>query len=392
MKSPLVLASAVEVLSRVFPGLNGRDYAELVERGEVNDYPADYLLCKQGQTEDVFYIVMTGKVEAYQELGEAERRVLKVMGAHEFFGELALIHRAPRGANVSTLEPTTVLEIDRLSFESVLFRSPAMALTVMREVAGRLRANDEGTISELRKKNSELEAAYHELAEQERARAEFITTISHELRTPLTSANGFVQLMRSGAVTGPALQDVLGTVDTNLNTIVTLVNDILFVYEMEEIVPTFETVDVGKVVAAVADSFRARLEQCQVELTLECDPNLPTIQGNGQNLNRAITALLDNALKFSPEGGRVTVKVFKAGMIIHVSIADTGIGIPLEHQPRIFERFYHLDELNGHRFGGVGLGLAIAKHLVERQGGRIDVSSTGVPGEGAVFRVNLPIS
>lgn len=386
------MASAVEVLSRVFPGLNGRDYAELVERGEVNDYPADYLLCKQGQTEDVFYIVMTGKVEAYQELGGGERRVLKVMGSEEFFGELALIHRAPRGANVRTLEPTTVLEIDRLSFESVLFRSPAMALTVMREVAGRLRSNDEGTISELRKKNAELEAAYQELAEQERARAEFITTISHELRTPLTSANGFVQLIRSGAVTGPALQDVLGTVGGNLNTIITLVNDILFVYEMEEIVPTFEPIQVGDVVAGAVENFRGRAAQCNIQLQVEIESGLPAIQGNGQNLSRAVRALLDNALKFSPDGGAVSVKVYKAGMIIHVSVADTGIGVPPEQQPKIFERFYHIDEVNGHRFGGVGLGLAIAKHLVERQGGRIDVSSTGVPGEGAVFRVNLPIS
>ncbi len=392
MKSPLVLASAVEVLSQVFPGLTGRDYAELVERGEVCDYPPGYMLCTQGQTEDVFYIMMSGRVEAYQTLGGEDRRVLKVMGAREFFGELALIHRAPRGANVRTLEPSTVLEIHRQEFESVLARSPAMALAVMREVGNRLRANDEGTINELRQKNLELETAYHALAEQERARAEFITTISHELRTPLTSANGFLQLIRSGAVTGPALAEVLGTVNGNLHTIITLVNDILFVYEMEEIVPAFESVDLAGVLNKVVAEVRPSAERCNVTVSLNLAPDLPPIQGNSQNLIRAFTALLDNGIKFSPAGGEVCVGAGKEGMIIRVAIADRGVGIPSEHLPHIFERFYNVDEMDGQRFGGVGLGLAIAKHLVERHGGKIDVTSSGIPGEGAIFRVNLPIS
>ncbi|HKZ70641.1 MAG TPA: cyclic nucleotide-binding domain-containing protein, partial [Anaerolineales bacterium] len=107
MKPPLVLASAVELLGRVFPGLAGRDYAELVDRGDLREYPSGTLLCQQGHMEDTFYIIMSGTVEAYQALGDKDRRVLKVMGEHEFFGEMALIHRAPRGASVRTLGPTT---------------------------------------------------------------------------------------------------------------------------------------------------------------------------------------------------------------------------------------------------------------------------------------------
>ena len=392
MKPPLVLASAVELLSRVFPGLTGRDYAELADRGDLRDYPANRILCHQGKTEDVFYIVMSGKVEAYQSLGEDQRRVLKIMGAHEFFGELALIHHAPRGANVRTLEPTTVLEIHRQSFESVLFRSPAMALTVVREVTSRLRANDEGTISELRKKNAELEAAYKELAAQERAKSEFLTTVSHELRTPLTSANGFLQLIRSGAVTGEILNGALAKVSGNLEMIITLVNDILFMQETEEIAPAFEAVDVKAALTKVVDDYRLRAADGGVTLVADLAPDLPKIQGNPQNLGRAFAALVDNAIKFSPDGGRVRVSADQAGLSLRVSIEDQGIGIAAEHLPKIFERFYHVDEFDSHRFGGVGLGLAIAKHLIERHGGKIDVGSSGVPGQGAVFRINLPIS
>lgn len=86
------------------------------------------------------------------------------------------------------------------------------------------------------------------------------------------------------------------------------------------------------------------------------------------------------------------VAVEKEGMIIRVSIVDRGVGIPPEHLPRIFDKFYHVDEIDGRRFGGVGLGLAIARHLIERHGGRIEVGSEGVPGRGTAFRVNLPVS
>lgn len=392
MKPPLVLASAVELISRVFPGLTGQDYAELVDSGELHEYPANQMLCTQGSFEDVFYIIMSGRAEAYQALNETDRRILKIMGPHEFFGELALIHNAPRGANVRTIEPTTVLEIHRKPFETVLFRSPAMALTVVREVTNRLRSNDEGTITELRRKNTELEAAYHELAEQQRARAEFLTTVSHELRTPLTSANGYLQFIRSGSVSGPALDQMLDTVTSNLQVITALVNDILFVQEMEEIVPTFEPVDVGAVVCKVINDRQARAGIANVNFIVKVQPDLPKLQGNTQNLTRAFNALVDNAIKFSPDGGDVHITVQKEGMVLRISIADQGMGITSQHLPRIFDRFYHVDEIDGHRFGGVGLGLAIAKHLIARHGGKIDVASSGVTGQGAVFRVHLPIS
>ncbi len=392
MKPPLVLASAVELLSRVFPGLTGHDYADLVDRGELREYPTDHLLCQEGRAEDTFYIILSGKCEAYQALNDEDRRVLKVMGEHEFFGEMALIHRAPRGASVRTLEPTTVLEIHRQPFETVLYRSPAMALSLIREVTSRLRSNDEGVISELRRKNAQLEQAYRELAEQERVKAEFLTTVSHELRTPLTSAKGFLQLIQAGVLSGPALNDALATINTNLEVIVTLVNDILFMQEMEEIIPHFEMLDVGTVISLVVEDNRLNGARTGVHFITNIAPDLPKIQGNPQNLRRAFHALLDNAIKFSPNGGDVDVAVEKEGMIIRVSIVDHGIGIPPEHMPKIFDKFYHVDEIDGRRFGGVGLGLAIARHLIERHSGKIEVGSEGVPGRGTAFRVNLPIS
>ncbi|MBI3240793.1 MAG: cyclic nucleotide-binding domain-containing protein [Chloroflexi bacterium] len=389
MKSPLVLAESVELLSVVFPGLAGQDYAELVERGEIRDYPADTVLCQEGRIEDVFYVIISGSVEVAKAMSPTDRRVLNRLGRHEFFGEMALVHSVPRVATVRTLEPTTVLEIYRKPFEAVLYRSPAMAVTVVREVVGRLRNNDQMTIGELRMKNEELAAAYRELSEQERLRTEFLTTISHELRTPLTSAKGYLQLIQTGVLKGEHLNGAFDIVGHNLDLITTLVNDILFLHEMEEIVPHFENLDLNAVVTHVVSANQQKAAANKVKLAIGLDPNLPSIQGSVESLSRVFNALLDNAIKFSPNGGEVQVNITQQGMVACVAVIDQGVGIPQEHMPKIFNKYFHLDEMDGHRFGGVGLGLAIAKHLVERHGGKIEVGSE--VGIGTAFRVNLPI-
>jgi len=389
MKSPLVLAESVELLSVVFPGLAGQDYAELVERGEINEYPPGTVLCQEGRVEDVFYVIITGSVEVTQTISATDRRVLKKLGKHEFFGEMALVHSVPRVATVCTLGPTTVLEIYRKPFESVLYRSPAMAVTVVREVVGRLRNNDQTTIGELRMKNEELAAAYRELSEQERLRTEFLTTISHELRTPLTSAKGYLQLILSGVLNAEHLNSALDVVGHNLDLITTLVNDILFLHEMEEIVPHFEPLDLNAVVTQAVSANRQKADHNKVQLTLNLAPSMPSIQGSVESLSRVFNALLDNAIKFSPDGGEVLINFTQQGMVACVAVIDQGVGIPEEHLPSIFDKFFHLDEMDGHRFGGVGLGLAIAKHLAERHGGKIEVGS--VVGKGTAFKVNLPI-
>ena len=389
MKSPLVLAESVELLSMVFPGLAGQDYAELVERGEIHEYPAGVALCQEGRVEDVFYVIIAGAVEVTKAISATQRRVLNKLGKHEFFGEMALVHSVPRVATVRTLEPTTVLEIYRKPFEAVLYRSPAMAVTVVRQVIGRLRDNDQATIGELRMKNEELAAAYKELSEQERLRTEFLTTISHELRTPLTSANGYLQLVQTGALKGDHLNAALDIVNHNLDLIITLVNDILYLHEMEEIIPQFEPLDLNAVVTQVVSANQKKAASSNVRLTLSLAPNLPSIQGSVESLSRVFNALLDNAIKFSPNGGEVQVNIAAQGLLATVSVIDQGVGIPEEHIPKVFDKYFHVDEMDGHRFGGVGLGLAIAKHLVERHGGKIEVGSE--VGKGTAVRVNLPI-
>ncbi|MEK9163856.1 MAG: cyclic nucleotide-binding domain-containing protein, partial [Chloroflexota bacterium] len=256
MTSPKAISTGVEVLRRTFPGLSTADHATLLESCKLRDYPAGAVLCREGQVEDVFYIIVSGQVEVSQIVDLTERRALKTLSAPGYFGEMALIQSVPRSATVTTLEATTVLEIDQPSFDAVLRRSPVMAMARLREVIGRLQFNDEKTIANLRQKNEKLAAAYDELRRQEQLRSEFLTTVSHELRTPLTSAKGFLQLMRSGMMDDAALKAALATVGDNVEVIIALVNDILFLQEIEGIAPQFEPTDVAEVVKRVIEEKR----------------------------------------------------------------------------------------------------------------------------------------
>lgn len=386
----MTLLSPSELLQHAFPGLSPEDTAELAGLAQMHHYPSGAVLCHEGQSEDVFYLIAEGAVEVTKAMDATSHRVLKRLGAGEFFGEMALIHSAPRVATVRTLRPSTLLEVNKLAFETVLSRSPAMALSVVRTVGSRLRANDALAIDELRQKNVELAEAYRQLQELERLRSEFLTTIAHELRTPLTSAKGWLTLLRSGAVQGEGLMPAIETVGVNVEALVRIANDLLFLQEMDLIAPTDKPVDLGGVVAASVEEMRRHADDHRVGLQLAMAPNLPTLRGDPEGLARVFRALLDNAVKFSPDGGQVEVAVERDGSWVTVSVQDHGVGISEEHREHVFERFYRVEKIGDRLFGGMGLGLAIAKHVVTQQhDGLIDFTSG--PGKGTTFRVRLPI-
>ena len=128
-------------------------------------------------------------------------------------------------------------------------------------------------------------------------------------------------------------------------------------------------------------------ERAGIGFSMSIDSGLPRILADPKTLEKAITAILDNAIKFSPEGGEVCVKVTKDTEHIRVTIQDHGVGIPPEAMPHIFDRFYHLDEVDGHLFRGVGLGLSIARHVIEGLGGSIEVQSQ--LRQGSTFLIKL---
>ncbi|GAB4532389.1 MAG: hypothetical protein Fur0018_20970 [Anaerolineales bacterium] len=378
-----------QILQQAFPGILRSEADELARAGRVQVYPPDTILCREGAVEDTFYIILEGEVRVTKIINDEEVRLLKHLYTGDFFGEMALIHNAPRAATVQTVRPTQVLSISKEDFERVLQNSSSMSMAMVREVSRRLRENDEMAIDSLRTKATELSAAYQRLAEEEFARREFLTTIAHELRTPLTAANGFVQVAQQPSLDAATRAAALETVDRNLQKIITLVNDILFLQEIDLIFSEFQPTDIGELILSLVDSYRSRAEQNGVRLQVEIAPNIPRLPADSKTLQRAFSALLDNAIKFSPDGGDVFVQAVVREDVLQIIFHDTGIGIPPKILPHIFDRFFHTDELGGYLFGGVGLGLSIARQVVEQHGGHIHVQSA--PGKGSIFVIELKL-
>jgi signal transduction histidine kinase len=183
--------------------------------------------------------------------------------------------------------------------------------------------------------------------------------------------------------------EIVSTIGRNVDKIVDLVNSILFLQELDLITPDFEPVMVGQVVAEAVANVSQKAAETNLSLKIEIAPHLPLVNGDARGLEQAIAVLLDNAIKFSPEGGEIHVSVSRQDRSVDVEIADPGVGIPEDQLEQLFEPFHRVDSIAGHLFGGVGLGLPIAKQLVELHGGRIwaERRSQG----GSKFTVSLPI-
>ncbi|MFZ6029111.1 MAG: ATP-binding protein [Chloroflexota bacterium] len=382
------VTSARKLLQHAFPGLPADLANEMIASSKVIEQPAFTVLCREGEPGYSFYIIIEGQVKATKLVDAVEERLLKTLEAGDFFGEMALIHNAPRAATITTLTPTKVLEISKEAFDSLLARSASVSLAIIREISRRLRENDEMAIEDLRIKAAELADAYQLLAEEEYARNEFLTTVAHELRTPLTTANGFLQMIRSGSLRGDNLLNALDSVTRNVEEIVALVNDILFLQEMEMILPDFQSTDVGVLTQMAIARQRQYAEENHVRLQLEMAPGLPKAKSDPKSLGQAIDAIINNAIKFSPEGGDVNIHVGSGERRLWVKVEDCGVGIPPEALPDIFNRYFRLDQVGGYLFRGLGLGLSIAQQVVIQHGGEITVESE--LGKGSTFTLWLP--
>jgi two-component system phosphate regulon sensor histidine kinase PhoR len=300
---------------------------------------------------------------------------------------MALIHNAPRAATVQSLTPAIVLELDKAGFDRVLKHSPSVATAMVAEISNRLRANDQLAIEDLRLRASELADAYQKLAEQDLARNEFLTSIAHELRTPLMVASGYLHTLKKGILNGDQLQSTIEIVSRNVDQIVNLTNDLLFLQEQEMVMRDFLPVHLQDIVEKVVAKYQAKAKSRGVTIKVRNNPNLPTIQGDESSLERAITGLVDNAIKFSHPGGNVDIRFADLGNHVSVSVVDYGIGIDPQIRPRIFDRFFHLETSGDDIFDGLGIGLSITRQVIQQHRGILDVDSE--PGKGSTFTISL---
>ncbi len=375
------------IIPRAFPGIRPDEIEALIAHSTIHTYEPGTIICHENAVEDRFYMILDGEAEVTKNINNNEVRLLKMLYPGDFFGEMALIHNAPRAATVTVKTALTALELDKAAFHQVLHNSTSIALAMISEISDRLRQNDQMAVDDLRMRASELAEAYQKLAEQEVARREFLTSIAHQLRTPLMAATGYLQLMQKGILSGDQLKSGIDTVSRNVQQIATLVNDILFLQEMELVLPDFQAVDMNEIARQVLERYAGQAAERNINLRLTPDPDLPPVSGDARSLERALMALVDNAIKFSPVGSTVQVRTNLAGEKVLVCVEDQGIGISQDAMPRIFDRFYHLDRSGNELFNGIGLGLAITRQVIEQHHGSLDVASE--PGKGSTFTITL---
>ncbi|OAT81786.1 two-component system histidine kinase PnpS [Desulfotomaculum copahuensis] len=222
-------------------------------------------------------------------------------------------------------------------------------------------------------------------------RSEFVANVSHELRTPLTSIRGFLETLLDGALDDrETARHFLEIMSAETERLTRLIDDLLDLSKIEErrVVHRWQPVDMIDVISRVLSMFRPQAREKNITLLSRLPSGLPVVQGDPDMLAQVLINLVDNALKYTPGGGQVTVSAAAADGRLEVSVADTGVGIPAESLPRIFERFYRVDKARSRELGGIGIGLAIVKHIIRAHGGKIQVEST--PGRGSVFSFTLP--
>ncbi len=382
------IRTPARIIPRAFPGIKPDEVQEIIMNSQIKSHPANTVICEEGAIEHIFYMILEGEFEVTKIINNKEKRLLKTLQAGDFFGEMALIHNAPRAATVTSLTNTVVLELDKTGFDKVMKRSPSVAMAMVSEISNRLRQNDELAIEDLRLRATELANAYQKLAEQDLARREFLTNIAHELRTPLMVASGYLQTLKKGMLSGEQLQTTIETVSRNVDQIVNLTNDILFLQELDLVLPDFQAVNIANVIENVINKYQAKAKARNVALRTGGNIHVAPVHGDAPSLERAVTALVDNAIKFSQPNGVVEIRVVEEIHHIKISVQDYGIGIPLDMQPHIFERFFHTEKYNDEElYSGLGIGLSITRQVINQHRGKIEVESQ--PGKGSTFSISL---
>jgi signal transduction histidine kinase len=234
---------------------------------------------------------------------------------------------------------------------------------------------------------------YREAQDASRAKDEFLAVLSHELRTPLTPVLGWVRMLRTGTLKPDAAGRALETVERNTRLQVQLVEDLLDVSRIitGKLHLDVRPVALGDVLEAAADAVAAAATQKSIAVTRHVAPDVPIIEADANRLQQVIANLLSNAVKFTPDGGRVGATVVSAGPHVRITVSDTGEGLLPEIAPHIFERFRQADSTITRHYGGLGLGLAIVRHIVELHGGTVHAASEGA-GLGTTVTVLLPVA
>ena len=394
----------ISLLRLAYKGLEEKELKEVAELTRFRSYPTNHILCHEGADEDVLYIVAEGNVVIAQKMSDDRERILRVGGKGDVVGEMALIQNAPRSASVRTISACTMLEMEKKDFETILRRSPRMAIDIIRITLDRIRENDQVAIADLQKTNQVLR-------QLDRNKLEFIQVTAHELRTPLTVLKGYVNMLHSFPETkdNPVLGEILAGINKGTNRMYEVVNTMLDVTRIDADVlkVAFVPVSLKQVINEIVHGFSKAAEERQIKIVIEYDEKTPNINADPGLIEKALYHLIINAIKYTPDGGSVFLSTHPVLMSdngdgVEIVVKDTGIGLDPEHHELVFEKFYQVGSVATHssgktafKGGGAGLGLAIVSGVARAHGGKVWVDSQKhdeADFPGSTFYLQIPVN
>jgi signal transduction histidine kinase len=355
------------------------------------EYNPGDIIFEEGSQAYRFYIVADGAVEVWKDYKLPEKDLLAVHERGHLFGEMALIDELPRSATVLAKEPTRLFYIDRDDFHTIIQDNSKIAISILKSVSDMVRKSNEYFVDNLRERARELEKTNQALREAQEelllkdrlsTLGKFSSLILHDIRNPLSILRSMAEMIilnssESGKVERNA-KKIISEAD-RLNQIASELLD----YSRGEIRLNMSIVNLesffNRLLEAVEEKFQAR------DITISTDISVaePVIMDQ-QRMFRVFFNLADNARKAMPQGGSFSIKAFKADQTLKVEVADTGVGMDLSIQKKIFDPFFSYSDQ-----GGTGLGMSIVKSIIEAHHGTLFVSSK--PNGGTTFRVTLPL-
>lgn len=328
--------------------------------------------------------------------------------ADEIIGKPVLVIIPPELQDEETLILSKIRSGDRVEhFETVRLRKDgsrvdiSLTISPIRTPDGKIIGASKIARDITDKKRSEherklllkaAEDARHEAEMANRAKDNFLALLSHELRTPLHSMRGWLSMLSNGLLNDEQQVRALDVILRGIDSQNALVEDLLDVSRIVsgKMSIVQEKISLVAVLSNVIEQMRPAIAEHHIDLSTELDMIVDELVGDSVRLQQIISNLINNAIKYTPPGGRISVSLKRIGDNAVIEVKDTGVGIDPEMAGRIFERFEQGDNSTRRQFGGLGLGLTIARHLTELHGGKIEVESEGL-GKGAAFRVTLPL-
>jgi signal transduction histidine kinase len=361
-------------------------------------YLPGQVIFKEGDLGDAMYIIWSGRAAVIK--GDFQSpTILGYRGAGDIVGEMALLENQPRSASIVALEELRALRVIRKDLEAMLNSNPSLGLSILSTLSARLRAADDARKdsvrfeSQLIKEVSTLKTEKQKMLELEQLRQDTIDLIVHDLRHPISSLFGAIKIMEMVLPEEvlQANQQLLNIANLNCQHLQLMVDSLLDAARIEagEAQLKLSSTDLAKLISEAVTRASISADMENITIRPAVPETLPEIIMDAEKIDRVLSNLLNNAVKFTPVGGTVMITAEVQQDKLLVNVIDSGPGIPPEDRERIFDRFAQLSG-NQPRMGGFGLGLAFCRLAIEAHGGRIWVES-GDGGVGSQFKFVLPL-